>query len=76
MAICFKTRHPDAVYLCPVTLLLPGRSHLQHSGGATHRLTQETTRPLKQGSLALSSKISSFTTLWSNKALMSPHLDP
>jgi hypothetical protein len=33
-------------------------------GGVTHRLTQETTRPLKQGSLALSSKISSFTTLW------------
>lgn len=30
------------------------------------RLTQETTRPLKQGSLALSSEISSFTTLWAD----------
>ena len=30
---------------------------------ASHGLTQETTRPLKQGSLALSSEISSFTTL-------------
>lgn len=38
-------------------------SYPHHSCGATPRLTQETTRPLKQGNLALSSKISSFTTL-------------
>lgn len=34
----------------------------------SHRLTQETTRPLKQGSLALSAEISSFTTLWADAA--------
>lgn len=35
----------------------------QAEGGLRGFLTQDTTRPLKQGSLALSSEISSFTTL-------------
>ena len=40
---------------------------------ASHGLTQETTRPLKQGSLALSSEISSFTTLQADAAVRQPH---
>lgn len=40
---------------------------------ASHGLTQETTRPLKQGSLALSSEISSFTTLQADTAVRQPH---
>ena len=36
---------------------------------ASRGLTQETTRPLKQGSLALSSEISSFTTLQADAAV-------
>lgn len=64
---CRPTPHPPT-WVQPS----PAPTLAKHPLPTSHGLTQETTRPLKQGSLALSSEISSFTTLWGDSATRPP----